>query len=156
KYASREPPIRVPVPSFGAVGSGFRAATDDAVGEQGLRLMLEEWTGGVIAERAAAGWGGDHYVIARRDEGGGARTIAVGWRAVMDTERDAAELAAVFEKRFGKKCRERPRLGPLAWRRRGRDLVVAAGPYVRRGNETTAAGSCAAAAKWVEELLLPK
>ncbi len=153
KYATHEPPIPVPVPTFAAVGPGFRAVLDDVIGEQGLRLMLEEWTGDALAERGAAGWGGDRYVVARRDDGACARTVAVGWRAVMDTDGDAAELAALFVKRFGKKCRERPQLGPLAWRRRGRDLVMAAGPYVRLGKTTKSAGSCAAAGKWIEELL---
>jgi hypothetical protein len=152
KLASREPPIPVPVPTFAALGSGFRAVLDDVVGEQGLRLMLEEWTGADPAERGAAGWGGDRYVVARRDDAG-ARAVAVGWHVVMDTDADAAELAEVFAHRFGQKCRERPKLGPLAWRRRGRDLVFAAGPYVRRGREAAPSGSCAAAGKWIEEIL---
>ncbi len=57
KYASREPPMPVAVPGVGALGPGFRAVLDDVVGEQGLRLMLEEWTTGPVAERGAAGWG---------------------------------------------------------------------------------------------------
>jgi len=153
KYASREPPIPVPVPGLAALGPGFRAVLDDVIGEQGLRLMLEEWASPPVAERGAAGWGGDRYVIARRDDAAGAHTIAVGWHAVMDTERDAVELADILEKRFGKPCRERPALGPLGYRRRGRTVVVAAGPYRRQGTATAAAGTCAGAEKWIEELL---
>jgi hypothetical protein len=62
-------------------------------------------------------------------------------------------LAEILEQQFGAKCRERPRLGPLAWRRRGHDIVVAAGPYERRGTATQSAGSCAVTEKWIEELL---
>lgn len=153
KYAAREPPIPVPAPTFAAVGPGFRAVLDDVIGEQGLRLMLEEWTGTAIAERGAAGWGGDRYVIVRRDDAEGAHSFALGLRMVMDTERDAVELAEILERRFGATCRMRPRIGPIAWQRRARDVVVAAGPYERRGTATTSAGSCAVTGKWIEELL---
>ncbi len=155
KYASREPPLAVAVPTFAALGPGFVAALDDVNGEQGLRLMLEEWASGAVAERAAAGWGGDRYLVARRDgaSGNGAHTIAVVFHTVMDTPRDAEELAQVLDKRFGKACRERPLLGPLAWKRRGRDVVVAAGPYERQGTVTRAAGKCPVATAWIEEIL---
>jgi hypothetical protein len=152
KYASREPPVRVAVPPFAALGPGFRKVNDDVIGEQGLLLMLEEWVPAAQAARGAAGWGGDRYVIARRDDGD-ARTIAVGWRAVMDTERDARELAEILAKRFGRACRERTLLGPIEWRQQGKVLVLAAGPYVRKGKATKQAGSCAQMHKWIEELL---
>ena len=53
------PPIRVGVPPFTALGSGFRNVTDDVIGEQGLRIMLAEWTLAARAEKGAAGWGGE-------------------------------------------------------------------------------------------------
>jgi hypothetical protein len=153
KYASREPPIAVPVPPITPLGEGFRPVLDDVIGEQGLRLMLEEWTGDRAAEKGAAGWGGDRYVIARRDEPGGGRSLAVGIHVVMDTKRDAAELSEILEKRFGNGCRERTDLGPIAWRRKDRSVVVAAGPYERREKTTTGSGSCAVARKWLDEML---
>ena len=52
-------------PTFAALGAGFRAVLDDVMGEQGLRLMLGEWTGGRCRRGGAAGWGGDRYVVAR-------------------------------------------------------------------------------------------
>jgi len=156
KYAQREPPIAVPAPTFATLGAGFRAVDDDVMGEEGLRLMLEEWTSGVTAEKGAAGWGGDRYVLVRRVDGDGVRSLAVGWHAVMDTERDAVELAEILAARFGPKCRERAALGPLAWRRRGRDVVLAAGPYERRGLETRSAGSCTIAERWLAEMLQKK
>jgi hypothetical protein len=114
--------------------------------------MLEEWVRPLEAETGAAGWGGDRYLIARRDDGD-AHTIAAAWRVVMDTERDARELADVLTKRFGKTCRERPVLGPITWRRKGKDLALAAGPYVRQGKTTKQAGTCKQANAWLEELL---
>jgi hypothetical protein len=153
KYLAHEPAIPVKVPTFAALGPGFRAATNDVVGEEGLEIMLAEWTNERAAREAAAGWGGDRYVIARRDDGPGKHTIAVGWRAVMDTDRDAQELADVLKKRFGTACRERPALGPLVWRRKGRDLALAAGPYQRTGATPRSAGTCAEAGKWLGEIL---
>jgi hypothetical protein len=152
KYAAHEPPLQVPVPSVERAGPGLARVLDDVNGEQGLRLMLEEWTHPREAERAAAGWGGDRYVVARKDEAG-ARTIAVGWHLVMDTDGDAVELARVFKARFGARCQERKLLGPLAWRRTGRDLAVVAGPYVRRERSVSSAGNCAGAGRWLDDLL---
>jgi hypothetical protein len=153
KYEARERPIPVAVPTFAALGPGFRAVLDDVAGEQGLRLMLEEWTGEAVAARAAAGWGGDRYVVARRDDAPDRHSIAVGWRAVFDTERDAIEVGDLLKERFGVKCRTRASVGPLAWQRRRREVVIAAGPYERRGIIATGGGSCAAAARWVQEML---
>lgn len=152
KYEAREPAIRVDPPTFAALGAGFTAAIDDVMGEQGLRLMFEEWTYGATATEAAAGWGGDRYVVARRDEGG-QRAVAIGWRTVLDTPKDAAEMAAILKQRFGGACRERKALGPIAWRRRGNDVVVAAGPFVREAHGTKGAGACATATRWVDEML---
>jgi hypothetical protein len=156
KYASREPAIDVPALPVGALGPGFRAVLADVVGEQGLLLMLEEWTGHATAAKAAAGWGGDRYVIARRDDAPDRHAIAVGWRIVMDTERDAGELATVLKDRLGTKCRERAAVGPLAWKKSGREVVIAAGPYERRGTAAKSVGSCATAGKWLGEIATAK
>jgi hypothetical protein len=153
KYQAHEPPVNVAVPPFAALGPGFRAATQDVIGEQGLKIMLGEWTNEKGATAGAAGWGGDRYVVARRDDAGGRHTIAVGWRAVMDTDRDAQELAALLKKRFGARCRERKALGPIVWQRRGRALALAAGPYARVGQKPESAGNCALAGKWLKEML---
>ncbi|APR83655.1 Hypothetical protein A7982_09004 [Minicystis rosea] len=153
KYRAHEPPIAVAVPTFSALGGGFRATTNDVVGEQGLKIMLAEWAGEKIAATAAAGWGGDRYVVARRDDAKDRHTIAVGWHAVMDSDEDATELAAVLKKRFGTACRERPTMGPIAWQRKGRDLAVVAGPYQRQGKVPKSAGTCAVATRWVKEML---
>ena len=155
KYASREAPVAVPVPSLAALGPGFRAATHDVVGEQGLRLMFGEWLSEVKASEAAAGWGGDRYVIARRDDAADRHTIAVGWRLVMDSDGDAGEVAAALKKRFGAPCRERAALGPLAWQRRGRTIAVAAGPFERRGRQAKSAGNCATTARWLSQIMGP-
>lgn len=155
KYQAREPPIQVGVPPFATLGPGFRAVIHDVMGEQGLRIMLAEWTTHERAAKGAAGWGGDRYVVLRSDDPAapGQHTLAVGWRAVFDTDRDAAEVADILKARFGARCRERPTVGPLSWQRSGRDVVIAAGPYERRGMKPKAAGSCTTARRWAAELM---
>lgn len=159
KFEAKEPAIPVPVPAVDALGSGFRAVLDDVMGEQGLRLMLEEWTTRARAVQAAAGWGGDRVVVARRDVQGptGPHEIAIGWRLVFDTSTDALEFSDALKARFGDACRERPALGPITWKRKGAEVSLAAGPFERasvaRGTKGT--GSCATATAWVSALLKP-
>ncbi|MFO0755952.1 MAG: hypothetical protein U0359_05650 [Byssovorax sp.] len=161
KYDGGEAPIEVSPPAPGPLGEGFRAVLDDVMGEQGMRLGFAEWAHRDRAAAAAEGWGGDHYIVARRDPPGASTAggegsphqIAVGWRMVFDTARDATEAAALLGARFGQRCRERPRLGPLAWKVRGAWIALAAGPYERTGLKARSAGSCALAERWVDAML---
>jgi hypothetical protein len=156
KYEARELPIPVAVPSVLPLGEGFRAVLDDVLGEQGLRLAFAEWAHRDEAAKAAEGWGGDRYVVARRDlPGGAARQFALGLRMIFDSERDAREAAALLEARFGKGCRERARLGPVSWARSGATIALGAGPYQRQGTQPSSAGDCALARRWVKALLEP-
>jgi hypothetical protein len=154
KYAAREPAIAVAVPALDALGPGFHATLDDVMGEQSLRIAIEAWAGRSVAIPAAAGWGGDRYVVARRDVGS-AHEIALGWHLVFDTEKDADEMAAVFEKRFGKACRERELLGPVSWARKGRDLAITGGPFERSaaGSAPKSAGTCKTQAGWARAMV---
>jgi hypothetical protein len=154
KYAAREPAIPVAVPTTGALGAGFRAVLDDVMGEQSLRIAVEAWAGRAVAVPAAAGWGGDRYVVARRDAGA-QHEVALGWHLVFDTDTDATEMTTVLEKRFGKACREREHLGPMAWAHRGRDLAITAGPFARTapGAAPTSAGTCKTTAAWAQAML---
>jgi hypothetical protein len=157
KFETREPSIPVPAPPVEALGSGFRPVLDDVMGEQGLRIMLEEWAPRARALQAAAGWGGDRYVVARRDGDGARHEIAVGFRLVFDVAKDAGELGDILKARFGAACRERPALGPFTWKRRGRDVVIIAGPFerVHASRATKSAGSCAGADAWAAALIKP-
>ncbi|MFS8066293.1 MAG: hypothetical protein ACMG6S_07960 [Byssovorax sp.] len=154
KYTAREPAIAVAVPATGALGAGFRAVHDDVMGEQSLRIVIEAWTGRAVAVPAAAGWGGDRYVVARRDTGA-QHEVALGWHLVFDTDKDADEMAAVLEKRFGKPCRERERLGPMSWARKARALAITAGPFERSaaGARPKSSGTCKTAAAWAQAML---
>jgi hypothetical protein len=154
KYVAREPAIAVAVPATDALGAGFRAALDDVMGEQSLRIAVEAWAGRSVAITAAAGWGGDRYVVARRDTGA-RHEVALGWHLVFDTEGDADEMAAVLEKRFGKACRERELLGPISWARKGRELAVTGGPFERSAAGATpkSASTCKASVGWARALV---
>jgi hypothetical protein len=156
KLATHEPAIDVPVPTTEPLGAPWRTAIDDVMGEQGLRIVFEEWTDRAAAARAAAGWGGDRYAVAVRDLDGGAREYAVGWSLVMDTVADAKEVARVLSGRLGAKCRERKDLGPIAWQARGAELAIVAGPYRRDGLAARSAGDCALATRWLGALLKPR
>ncbi len=153
KLAAREPAIEVAVPSIAPLGPGFRLAMEDVLGEQGLRITFEEWTNREAAAVAAAGWGGDRYAVAVRDLEGGGREIALALRFTMDSARDAQEVARVLGARFGASCRVRPALGPIAWRARGADVVLVAGPYRRDGAAARGAGDCALAGRWLDALV---
>lgn len=154
KYTAREPAIPVAIPATAALGAGFRPVHDDVMGEQSLRIAVEAWSGRAAAVPAAAGWGGDRYVVARRDAGA-QHEIALGWQLVFDTDKDADEMAAVLEKRFGKACRERERLGPMTWARKARALAITAGPFERSaaGARPKSAGTCKATAAWAQAML---
>ena len=138
---------------MGALGEGFRPVWSDVMGEQGLRIVLEDWAHRMTAKEGAAGWGGDRMVVARRDGEGGRRGFAAAWHVVLDTAEDAVELSEILRSKLGSGCRERPDMGGFAWKARGRDVVIAAGPYERAGKEVKAVGGCAVTVRWVEVIL---
>lgn len=152
KLLAHEPPLKVPPPALGALEKlGFRVILDDVMGEQSLRIMFEDISTRSIAREAAAGWGGDRFVVAERMEGK-KRQVAMALRIRMDTADDAAEVANLFRRKYGKVCREREALGPVVWEPRGRDIALVAGPYERDGATPHAKGTCAEAEAWLAEV----
>lgn len=156
KLDAAEPALPVAPPSVGELGEGYRAVWNDVMGEQGLRIVLEDWAYRTTAKEGAAGWGGDRLVVARRDMGGSPerRLFAAGWHMKFDTANDAAEVVEILKVRFGAgPCSERPEMGPFVWRARGRDVVIAAGPYERVKGVAKSAGGCGVTARWAEAML---
>lgn len=103
KLLAREPPIptKLDVGVLQAMKPGTTLAWHDTLGEAELLSMLADVQRSTVARRAAAGWGGDHYVAV---EWGGDRqgtnasdvpllVVAV---TVWDTEDDAEEFEEVF------------------------------------------------------------
>lgn len=161
KLASREPPIAVPAPPVDALGPDFKAVFDDVMGEQGLRIAFADYAHRELATAAAAGWGGDRFVVARRAHPmtPGLAEYGLAWRLRFDTAADAKEAAKVFEARFGRGCKVRPAMGPVSWAQQGADVALVAGPWERAvaaGGGKAAAGGGKAAAQVSEEGDVPE
>ena len=164
KLLANEPPEVIPVPT--APDAGWPAPNyTDIMGEQSVRLLLEEWLPRVPAADAASGWGGDRVAVFRA----GSR-VAVGWHLRYDSRALAGRVSAALlrgveaeappeargnpPKSGGpRRCTERPTVGPFLVAQRDRDIVVVAGPYERKGGTAQSAGNCAGAAAWAARIL---
>ena len=162
KYDAKEPAIEIAPAPLGALardagGDGRRSFSQvysQVLGEQSLRIVLTAWTDGARAERAAAGWGGDRYVLAK-GEGAAAGESALGWVLRFDTEADAREMEAVLSAQAHGDCVLRPDVGPFAWARKRRDVALALGPYSRASGRSKATGTCKEAKAWLASMLTP-
>lgn len=160
KYDTRE--AAEPLPKAAPPAPGWEAVHEDALGEQSLRIVLEEWAPKRVARVAAAGWGGDLATLFQLEDAEEAQ-FALLWRLRFDEatkgdpDAEADEAFAVLSKALGESsrgnqgCTERPDLGPFALLRSGRDVVVAAGPYARRGERTVSRGECAQTLRWASQ-----
>jgi hypothetical protein len=180
KWEAHEPPIVVDDPTLAALGPGWTVAEDDTYGELGVRLAFGEWVGAARASRLAAAWGGDRGVLVknnsayafawhiRYDEAKSKPADAYASRAYAEVAQaieklgvrptDGSPLAAARRdpRQDGPKgfaCVERAELGPLAVARRGRDVVIVAGPANVSSRGWTSAARCAKARAWVEEIV---
>jgi hypothetical protein len=172
KLDAREPAVKVATPPVSALGADWKVTLDEPMGEQGLRITLADWAPNAVAEQAAAGWGGDRFVVARRGPAPvtpppgspiGPRPdgqVALAWSLVMDSDADAAEVAAIFAKQWGgtgaraaSGCKERADLGPVAWSRKGKALAFVAGPFQRTGKAAKSLSECKSAATWAGAVL---
>ncbi|MSP24444.1 MAG: hypothetical protein EXR75_04635 [Myxococcales bacterium] len=149
KYDAREPALEVAEPTSSALGEGWARLDGDSAGEQGLRIALEQWLIVRDASIAAAGWGGDRYVVFQRKAEAGSE-FAIAWRVRFDDAKEAGEAASLLKKHVAA-CVERPGLGPLAWHRDGDTLALVAGPYRRVAGKATASpgASCTQAKRWL-------
>ncbi len=89
KYDEREPALTIDLPDVAqALGEGWEEADVDVMGEFFYKLVLEERISTRRASRAAAGWGGDRYVLLRGPGGSSLFLNLARW----GTERDAEEF----------------------------------------------------------------
>jgi hypothetical protein len=160
KFVAHELPLAVGVP-VSPEGMGEPVYTD-VMGEQSIRLLLEEWMPRAPAIASASGWGGDRVAVWRSGD-----RVALAWHVVGDdvsaaTRTHAALLRGVDGQRdpsakgTAGPCSERSDRGPLFVERRGRDIVVIAGPFVRQGGKGRSDSSCAEAKKWAERVFNSK
>ncbi|HET9959739.1 MAG TPA: DUF6782 family putative metallopeptidase [Polyangiaceae bacterium] len=165
KYLAREAPHLPPVP---AAPPGFEELYRDVMGEQGTRLIFEDWAPNKQAAEAASDWDGDRVVVYRRGN-----QYAVHWHLVFDNEAAASRAlvtlargaarpelapdvdartaavrpfadaaAAAANARNLSLCQLRGQRGPFAATRHGRHVGVVFGPYERTGTGVRAAGTC--------------
>jgi hypothetical protein len=93
KYLEREQPILVHVNDFsGALGDDWTVWDTNTFGEFQIRVILQQTSlSDQQAEVAAAGWGGDTYVVAGTDT-----QDAIHWVSTWDTEQDAQQFAKAW------------------------------------------------------------
>lgn len=151
KYASNEAPLAVPKLTVAALGASFEIGLDDNNGELGLKLMLEQWTAHRAAAEAASGWGGDRFIVVRSNDAS-RKAYAMALYTRMDSQADAADVARILRRNFGRKCKPRKDLGPITWGHQLDTVVIVAGPY-ERGPTLKSAGDCKTSEAWLKELL---
>jgi len=95
KYLQRELPIAVKLPATlaSSLGAGWSVAAEDTLGEEVLRIWLEQVPTSPDANVAAAGWGGDRLALLRGPNG----AVALALRTDWDTPADADEFLAAAE-----------------------------------------------------------
>jgi hypothetical protein len=90
KYLLGEQPIQVPKPVLPeTLSGGWHEVRDNIMGEFSIDLILATRMNTLQASQAAAGWGGDRYLILRDDSTG---STAVVWHTQWDTQADAGEF----------------------------------------------------------------
>jgi hypothetical protein len=169
KYLSAEPVLALPAPAAppGFSGEGFR----DVMGEEGLRLLFEDWAPADDAALAASDWGGDRLALFAAGE----QRVVV-WHLAFDSELAAKRALVLFARgalrpelgarsatgevadarvrsfasrrdaesaaRSGTLCRPRAERGPFAIVRHGRHVGVTLGPYLRSVTPVRASDTC--------------
>jgi hypothetical protein len=98
KLLAREPAVSVHVTAEPlAAVLGLKPIWHDTIGEANLLSMMAEVEPPAVARKAAAGWGGDHYVVL--DQPGTPMTAPVIVGAIAwDNPRDAKEFETSFAK----------------------------------------------------------
>jgi hypothetical protein len=167
KYRAREAAELVPLPAP-FPGGPATVRYRDVLGEQTIRLVLEEWVPLDTARKAASGWAGDRVAVfidgdrravgiaLRYDDELAARRgfEAIVRGALSDPVEKGTPVRSVTADAGAKAaratqfCAERELRGPFAVARSGRDLGVTLGPYTRDSGATRTAGSCRSVLPW--------
>jgi hypothetical protein len=98
KYFAREAPVKVTAPEIAStLGKGWKRIDVDVNGEWSYYLILDEYLKSAKeSKRAAAGWGGDRYVVY---EGAKPDEVVIVQSSVWDTPSDAIEFFDAYKKR---------------------------------------------------------
>jgi len=171
KYFAAEAPLIVPLPSPPPHLPELKERFHDVMGEQGVRLLLEEWLPAGTAAAAASDWGGDRLAVfsdeprqrwavgwhLRFDSSAAAQRALEAWaRSAPLTDRTAVGNAPAIPPKVAVKgdslCRTRHTQGPIALVRRGSDLAVTVGPLERNGVAVKPDPDCAPALAWARTI----
>ena len=107
KYFAREAPVKLAVKNISAaLGKGWKLGDHDVNGEWGYYLVLDEFLQSKAdSQKAAAGWGGDRYVLYT---GPRPADILLAQKTVWDTEQDAREFFDAYAQRTSKRYGAEP------------------------------------------------
>jgi len=95
KWEGREAPVPVTAPDLaGILGDGWEVIDESPVGEASIGIFLEHFgIDRVVAQDAAAGWGGDRAAVAYGPDD----AFVLAWRLAWDSAEDATEFADAYE-----------------------------------------------------------
>ena len=100
RFITRDDPVKIDMPDLaGALGREWKKADADVNGEFGYQIALREFIG-KAAVKAAAGWGGDRYLL-YEDSRNGATMLAQ--FTVWDSAQDAVEFFDAYSERTEKR-----------------------------------------------------
>ena len=105
KYFTYEAPVKLTLPNFTrALGPGWKRIEYDVSGEWGYYLVLDQFLNDAkLSKQAAAGWGGDRFVIYEGPRKSGLFLAQV---TAWDTAADAQEFFDAYTKRTVKRIRD--------------------------------------------------
>ncbi|MEM2928134.1 MAG: hypothetical protein QXP60_04125 [Nitrososphaerota archaeon] len=98
KYLIYEEPIKVDGIKLNI--SEWSIAKTETYGEYFLRIMLSNWIGEDLSEKAAEGWGGDNFTFYIRENN--VSNYVFFWKIVWDREEDALEFYNCFREMMNK------------------------------------------------------
>lgn len=124
KWLAREAPIAIELPHFerNPLFADWNVLEQNALGEVQWRIVFAEHGLEAEAHAAAAGWNGDRYAVLRRKD---ADDLLLLLYTTWDTEGDAAEFAAAYERLLAVKYSQTDE--PTLLSRDGRDVWVVEG-----------------------------
>jgi hypothetical protein len=110
-YGKRDEPKPVNAEAFTLkLGSDWKVAYKNVLGEFSLNLVLSLHLSEERARRSAAGWGGDQILLLENSAGKNAVLVNTVWDTVEDADEFYQSMQAWFQKKFptGRKSNETP------------------------------------------------
>jgi hypothetical protein len=105
RFITRDNPVKVDIADLArSLGPGWKRVDADVSGEFGYQIALREFIG-KAAVKAAAGWGGDRYLLYENSMTGATMMAQF---TVWDTAIDAAEFFAAYSERTEKRYKVKP------------------------------------------------